>query len=192
MNLETLISANLSKAVKTLYGVDISSELLQVQSTRKEFEGDLTAVVFPILKISKKSPEQTAEDIGKYLFDNVKEISSFNVVKGFLNLTISDDYWLGRLNAISRSDDWGLLPGSGKKVMVEYSSPNTNKPLHLGHIRNNLLGWSVSKLLEFNGHEVIKVNLIDACMEKRIKRRDSLFFRFKRRSLGRQVLCYIQ
>lgn len=161
MNLETLISANLSKAVKTLYGVDISSELLQVQSTRKEFEGDLTAVVFPILKISKKSPEQTAEDIGKYLFDNVKEISSFNVVKGFLNLTISDDYWLGRLNAISRSDDWGLLPGSGKKVMVEYSSPNTNKPLHLGHIRNNLLGWSVSKLLEFNGHEVIKVNLVN-------------------------------
>ncbi|OJV18755.1 MAG: arginine--tRNA ligase [Bacteroidetes bacterium 41-46] len=161
MNLETLISENLSKAVKTLYGVDISSELLQVQSTRKEFEGDLTAVVFPILKISKRSPEQTAEDIGKYLFDNVKEISSFNVVKGFLNLTISDDYWLGRLSAISSSDDWGLLPVSGKKVMVEYSSPNTNKPLHLGHIRNNLLGWSVSKLLEFNGHEVIKVNLVN-------------------------------
>jgi arginyl-tRNA synthetase len=161
MNLELLISNKLSEAVKALYNADVSGDILQVQTTRKEFEGDLTAVVFPLLKISRKSPEQTADEIGKYLFENVKEISSYNVVKGFLNLTISDDFWINTLKIITSSENWGILPKSGKVVMVEFSSPNTNKPLHLGHIRNNLLGWSVSKLLECNGHEVIKVNLVN-------------------------------
>ncbi len=161
MNLELLISNKLSEAVKVLYGADVSGDVLQVQTTRKEFEGDLTAVVFPLLKISKKSPEQTGDEIGKYLFENVKEISSYNIVKGFLNLTISDEFWINTLKNIISSENWGILPKSGKRVMVEFSSPNTNKPLHLGHIRNNLLGWSVSKLLECNGHEVIKVNLVN-------------------------------
>ena len=161
MELELLIKQKLSEAVKNLYDSDIPLTDLQIQSTRKDFEGDLTAVVFPFLKISKKSPEITAEEIGKYLSDNVREISSYNVVKGFLNITISDDYWIDTLKLISSSPDWGVLPKSGRRVMVEFSSPNTNKPLHLGHIRNNLLGWSVSKLLECNGHEVIKVNLVN-------------------------------
>lgn len=161
MELELLIKQKLSEAVKNLYDSDIPLTDLQIQSTRKDFEGDLTAVVFPFLKISKKSPEKTAEEIGKYLSDNVREISSYNVVKGFLNITISDDYWIDRLKLISSSPDWGILSKSGRRVMVEFSSPNTNKPLHLGHIRNNLLGWSVSKLLECNGHEVVKVNLVN-------------------------------
>lgn len=161
MNLELLITEKLAEAVCNLYGTEIPLSNLQVQATRKEFEGDLTAVIFPLLKISKKSPEQTAEEIGKYLSEKVIEISSFNIVKGFLNLTISDEYWRQTLNRISVSENWGVLPKSGKKFMVEFSSPNTNKPLHLGHIRNNLLGWSVSKLLECNGHEVIKVNLVN-------------------------------
>src|SRR5574344_1601590 len=137
MELELLIKHKLGEAVKDLYNSDIPLTDLQIQSTRKDFEGDLTAVVFPFLKISKKSPEKTAEEIGKYLSDNVREISSYNVVKGFLNITISDDYWIDRLKLISSSPDWGVLPKSGRRVMVEFSSPNTNKPLHLGHIRNN-------------------------------------------------------
>jgi arginyl-tRNA synthetase len=161
MNLELLITQKLSEAIFKIYGTSVSPETLQLQATRKEFEGDLTAVIFPLLKISKKSPEQTADEIGKFLFDNVIEISSYNVVKGFLNLTVSDDYWRECLKTISSDDNWGVLPKSGKRFMVEYSSPNTNKPLHLGHIRNNLLGWSVSKLLECNGHEVVKVNLVN-------------------------------
>ena len=161
MSLEFHITNKLTEAVKVLYGYEVSGEILQVQTTRKEFEGDLTAVIFPLLKISKKSPEETGHEIGKFLFENVTEISSYNVVKGFLNLTISDEYWINSLKTIISSESWGTFPRSGKKVMVEFSSPNTNKPLHLGHIRNNLLGWSVAKLLECNGHEVIKVNLVN-------------------------------
>ena len=132
-----------------------------MQVTRKEFEGDYTLVVFPLLKISKSSPEMTGKAVGDYLKDNCPEISGYNVVKGFLNISFSEVYWHSLFKAIAASEDFGQLPATGKTIMVEYSSPNTNKPLHLGHIRNNLLGWSVAKLLETNGHSVMKVNLVN-------------------------------
>ncbi|EKD30880.1 MAG: hypothetical protein ACD_77C00459G0010 [uncultured bacterium] len=161
MNPEKLISSKLKEAVSNLYGNIPDESLFQTQATRKEFEGDITAVIFPLLKISKKSPEITSAEIGEYLISKCEEIESFNVVKGFLNLKLSNAYWLNVFNEIYIHKDWGQLPSSGKNVMVEYSSPNTNKPLHLGHIRNNLLGWSVAKLMEANGHNVLKVNLVN-------------------------------
>ena len=161
MSPEKLISSRLKEAISTLYGVNPEESALQTQATRKEFTGDITIVVFPLLKISKKSPEETSREIGEYLISNCNEIESYNVVKGFLNLKFSNDYWLDVFNQISLNKDWGQHPSSGKNVMVEYSSPNTNKPLHLGHIRNNLLGWSLAKLLEANGHKVYKVNLVN-------------------------------
>lgn len=160
-NPELLILEIAQPAVKELYQLDSTEGVIQVQATRKEFEGDITIVVFPLLKISKKSPEATAEELGAYLKERNNEIESYNVVKGFLNIKFSTKYWKNILREISVSDNFGYLPPSGRSVMVEYSSPNTNKPLHLGHIRNNLLGWSVSKLLEANGHKVIKVNLVN-------------------------------
>ena len=161
MNPEKLISSKLKDAVTNLYGNIPDESLFQTQATRKEFEGDITAVIFPLLKISKKSPDITSSEIGEYLISKCEEIESFNVVKGFLNLKLSNAYWLNVFNEIYTHKDWGQLPSSGKNVMVEYSSPNTNKPLHLGHIRNNLLGWSVAKLMEANGHNVLKVNLVN-------------------------------
>lgn len=161
MNPEKLISSILREAVSELYGQNPEESMLQTQATRKEFAGDITIVVFPLLKISKKSPEETSREIGEYLISNNNEIESYNVVKGFLNIKLSNNYWLDIFSKISLSSDWGQHPSSGKSVMVEYSSPNTNKPLHLGHIRNNLLGWSVAKLLEANGHKVYKVNLVN-------------------------------
>jgi len=161
MNPEKLISSILREAVSVLYGQNPEESMLQTQATRKEFAGDITIVVFPLLKISKKSPEETSREIGEYLISNNNEIESYNVVKGFLNIKLSNNYWLDIFSKISLSSDWGQHPSSGKSVMVEYSSPNTNKPLHLGHIRNNLLGWSVAKLLEANGHKVYKVNLVN-------------------------------
>lgn len=161
MNPEQLISVKLKEAVFNLYGQDLELNFFQTQATRKEFEGDITAVMFPLLKISKKSPEQTGSDIGSYILSTSKEIESFNVVKGFLNIKLSKEYWLNNFKTIASAPDWGQAPPSGKCVMVEFSSPNTNKPLHLGHIRNNLLGWSVAKLLEANGHSVITVNLVN-------------------------------
>ena len=161
MNPEKLISSKLREAVSVLYGQNPEESMLQTQATRKEFAGDITIVVFPLLKISKKSPEETSHGIGEYLTSNSNEIESYNVVKGFLNIKLSNNYWLDIFSKISLSKDWGQHPSSGKSVMVEYSSPNTNKPLHLGHIRNNLLGWSVAKLLEANGHKVYKVNLVN-------------------------------
>lgn len=161
MNPEKLISSKLKDAVTNLYGNIPDESLFQTQATRKEFEGDITAVIFPLLKISKKSPDITSSEIGEYLISKCEEIESFNVVKGFLNLKLSNAYWLNVFNEIYIHNDWGQLPSSGKNVMVEYSSPNTNKPLHLGHIRNNLLGWSVAKLMEANGHNVLKVNLVN-------------------------------
>lgn len=161
MNPEKLISSKLKEAVTNLYGNIPDESLFQTQATRKEFEGDITAVIFPLLKISKKSPDITSSEIGEYLISKCEEIESFNVVKGFLNLKFSNAYWLNVFNEIYIHNDWGQLPSSGKNVMVEYSSPNTNKPLHLGHIRNNLLGWSVAKLMEANGHNVLKVNLVN-------------------------------
>jgi len=149
------------QAVKELYQQEIAESVINIQETRKEFEGQVTIVVFPITKISKKSPEETATAIGEYLVANVAEITAFNVVKGFLNLSIADDYWLGLLNNELLSDDFGKVKPNGKKVMVEYSSPNTNKPLHLGHVRNNLLGYAVAELLKADGYEVFKVNLVN-------------------------------
>ncbi|MCX2483887.1 arginine--tRNA ligase [Pedobacter sp. MR2016-24] len=149
------------KGIKHLYNEEVAESLISIQDTRKEFEGQATIVVFPIVRFSKKSPEQTANDLGAYLVDNLKEVTAFNVVKGFLNLSIANDYWLDLFNNSLLQPDFGVIPSNGRKVMVEYSSPNTNKPLHLGHVRNNLLGYSVSELLKADGAEVYKVNLVN-------------------------------
>jgi arginyl-tRNA synthetase len=149
------------RAVKTLFATDISSESLGLQQTRKDFEGDVTIVVFPLTKFSKKSPEQTGTSIGGFLVKEVEAIESFNVIKGFLNLSLKNSYWLDVFYQTINQPDFGTFPANGKKVMVEYSSPNTNKPLHLGHVRNNLLGYSVAEILKANGYEVIKANLVN-------------------------------
>ncbi|MDR0296168.1 MAG: arginine--tRNA ligase [Prevotellaceae bacterium] len=156
-----LINNLIAEAVKNLYHQELSEALLQLQATRKDFTGDVTAVMFPLLKISKLSPEKTGEAIGAWIKEDCKEIESVNVVKGFLNIKLTPAFWLKQLQTIIETANYGFYPSSGKTVMVEYSSPNTNKPLHLGHIRNNLLGYSVAKLLEANGHKVIKVNLVN-------------------------------
>ncbi len=161
MNQEIFISEKVKEAVKTLYGASAEGLPIQLQATRKEFEGDVTAVMFPLLKVSRKSPEATGEEVGAWLKENTPEIESYNVVKGFLNIKISQSFWNGVFAEIASEKDFGQGAPTGKTIMVEYSSPNTNKPLHLGHIRNNLLGSSVSKLLAANGHNVIKVNLVN-------------------------------
>ncbi len=149
------------QAILELYKEEVAESVINIQETRKEFEGQATIVVFPITKISKKSPEQTATEIGEYLVAHVEDITKFNVVKGFLNLSIAESYFLNQFNEEVLAPDFGLYPSNGKKVMVEYSSPNTNKPLHLGHVRNNLLGYSVSELLKAYGYDVVKVNLVN-------------------------------
>lgn len=161
MNTENFIFEKARLAVGALYNTEVNEKMIQTQATRKEFEGDITLVTFPLLKTSRKSPEETAQQMGAWLKENCPEIESFNVIKGFLNIKFSEWFWQEILNEIYSAEDFGQLPDSGKTIMVEYSSPNTNKPLHLGHIRNNLLGWSVSKLLEANGHKVLKVNLVN-------------------------------
>ena len=155
------IVAGAIKAVKELYGQEIAENAINIQETRKEFEGQVTIVVFPIVRFSKKSPEETATDIGSYLQQNVAEVEGFNVVKGFLNLVIAESYWVDLFNKTLLRPDFLAIKPRGEKVMVEYSSPNTNKPLHLGHVRNNLLGYSVSELLKADGYDVIKVNLVN-------------------------------
>jgi len=163
MNLESILQVKTCEAIQNLYSSSVELQLIQVQQTKKEFVGDLTIVIFPLLKASKKGPEQTANEIGNYLQEKVAEISAFNVIKGFLNLEIDKSYWYSVLNTIIASQKYGFVEAnsSSKSIMVEYSSPNTNKPLHLGHIRNNLLGYSVSKILEANGYNVIKANLVN-------------------------------
>ena len=161
MNSEQFISQRVALAIESLYGATDCQQMIQIQPTRKEFEGDLTVVVFPLLRISKKSPEITAQEIGEAIKASTPEVSSFNVIKGFLNIKLSPLYWSSVINGINDDENFGQLPATGKRVMVEFSSPNTNKPLHLGHIRNNLLGWSVSQLLKANGHEVIRVSLVN-------------------------------
>ncbi len=161
MNLETYFFEKVTEAIKALYGVDVNEGLVQLQKTRKEFSGDITLVAFPLLKISKKGPEQTAEALGEYLSATNPEVSSYNVVKGFLNISMSSSFWLERMREIALQPNFGQGPDSGKTEMVEYSSPNTNKPLHLGHVRNNLLGASVSRLLKMAGHKVVQVNLVN-------------------------------
>ena len=155
------IVAGAIKAVKELYGQEIAENVINIQETRKEFEGQVTIVVFPIVRFSKKSPEETANDIGSFLQQNVAEVEGFNVVKGFLNLVIAKSYWVDLFNNTLLQPDFLAVKPRGEKVMVEYSSPNTNKPLHLGHVRNNLLGYSVSELLKADGYDVIKVNLVN-------------------------------
>ena len=161
MNPTDFLQEAIKGGLKRLYGIELPQTEIQVQATRKEFEGDYTLVVFPLLKISKKSPEATAREIGAYLEKNCPDVDSFNVIKGFLNIKLAPAFWVRVLQSIGENEDFGLLPPTGKRVMVEFSSPNTNKPLHLGHIRNNLLGWSVSQLLAANGHDVVKVNLVN-------------------------------
>ena len=162
MSIESLLTSKVIEAVKQCYGADVEAGNIQLQATRKEFAGDLTVVVFPFTRFSKKSPEETAKQLGDYLREHIDEIKDYNVVKGFLNIEISSAYWLGVLNEVAREEKYGYRKDkSGSSYMIEYSSPNTNKPLHLGHIRNNLLGWSVSEIQKANGHDVKMVNLVN-------------------------------
>ena len=149
------------QAVKELYNADILENQIALQATRKEFEGQITIVTFPVTRFSKSSPEQTGKEIGAYLQQHIAEISDFNVIKGFLNIVLSDAYWITLLNQTITAKDFAVFPANGKKLMVEYSSPNTNKPLHLGHIRNNLLGYAVAEILKAYGYDVIKANLVN-------------------------------
>ncbi|GEM68900.1 arginine--tRNA ligase [Sphingobacterium mizutaii NBRC 14946 = DSM 11724] len=160
-SIQELLIEKTVEAVNALYGAEIPASQLALQETRKEFEGQITLVVFPVTRFSKKSPEVTGNEIGTYLKENIQEISDFNVIKGFLNLSFSDDYWISLLNTTILPDSFGKYPQNGKKLMVEYSSPNTNKPLHLGHIRNNLLGYSVAEILKAYGYDVVKANLVN-------------------------------
>ena len=161
MTTEQFIAAKSVLAVKALYGTDVAESAMEVQVTRKDFEGDYTLVVFPLLRVSRQAPVATAQAIGEWLTANCPEISSFNAVQGFLNLCLSNVYWREALQEAVSQEDLGRLPSTGRRVMVEFSSPNTNKPLHLGHIRNNLLGASVSELLKAAGNEVIKSTLVN-------------------------------
>src|SRR6201986_788456 len=149
------------KAVRALYQTELNAADVKLQPTRKEFEGQVTIVTFPITKVSRKSPEQTGAEIGEFLKNEVKEIADFNVIKGFLNISLSDAYWIDKFYNEILPDDFAVFKPNGKKVMVEYSSPNTNKPLHLGHVRNNLLGYSVAEILKADGYEVVKANLVN-------------------------------
>lgn len=161
MTPELFIQLKASEAIAKLYGAEVAPETLQIQVTRKEYEGDYTLVVFPLLKISHSSPENTGNAIGQWLKDNVPEIAGYNSVKGFLNILFSTVYWNNLFSEIAVTSNFGQLSPTGKHVMVEFSSPNTNKPLHLGHIRNNLLGDSVSRLLKACGNDVSKVTLVN-------------------------------
>ena len=163
MNVESQISNSIVKAVKELYGADVTAEQAALQKTKSNFEGNVTLVVFPLLKISHKKPEDTAQDIGEYLARNCEAVADFNVVKGFLNITIASKAWLSLLNDIDKAPRFGEKTANDDSplVMIEYSSPNTNKPLHLGHVRNNLLGWSLAQIMEANGNKVVKTNIVN-------------------------------
>lgn len=163
MNIAGEISSSVIKAVKELYGADITENMVQLQKTKREFEGSLTLVVFPFLKISRQKPEATAEAIGNWLVENCEHVERFNVLKGFLNLVLAQQSWIKLLNAISADEHYGERKAGADAplVMIEYSSPNTNKPLHLGHVRNNLLGWSLAQIMEANGNRVVKTNIVN-------------------------------
>jgi arginyl-tRNA synthetase len=163
MKIENLIFSAVSNALNKLYQFDPPAGSIQLQNTRKEFVGDITLVVFPFLKISRKGPEATAAEIGEYLLSEVSEVKSFNVVKGFLNIEINDAYWINQLQEAWNDQNFGRkkVADDAELVMVEYSSPNTNKPLHLGHIRNNLLGYSIAEILKANGFKVVKTNIVN-------------------------------
>lgn len=163
MNIEQQLTADVRAAIKALYGQDVPDNLLQLQKTKREFEGHLTLVTFPLLRISRKKPEETAQEIGQYLQENSDAVAAFNVVKGFLNLVVAPQKWVELLEVIDADDHYGFVKPTEASplVMIEYSSPNTNKPLHLGHVRNNLLGWSLSQIMEANGNRVVKTNIVN-------------------------------
>lgn len=163
MKIEQQLTAAVVAALQALYGQEVSEAQIQLQKTKKEFEGHLTLVVFPFLRISKKKPEDTAQEIGQYLKEHTDLVADFNVIKGFLNLTIAESQWIELLNDIHSHEQYGFIAPAADAplVMIEYSSPNTNKPLHLGHVRNNLLGWSVSQIAEANGNRVVKTNIVN-------------------------------
>ena len=163
MKIEQQLAASVSAALHHLYGQEVAADTIQLQKTKREFEGHLTLVVFPYLKMSRKKPEETAQEIGQYLMDNSGMVAAFNVVKGFLNLTIASDCWVALLGDINADARYGLTAPteSSPLVMIEYSSPNTNKPLHLGHVRNNLLGWAIAQIAEANGNRVVKTNIVN-------------------------------
>ncbi|KAA6351612.1 Arginine--tRNA ligase [termite gut metagenome] len=163
MNIETQLTSSIIKGIKALYGQAVTQEQVQLQKTKKEFEGHLTLVIFPFLKISKKSPEQTAQEMGEYLQTNEPAVATFNVIKGFLNLTVTSQIWIKLLNNLYTATQYGTVQATDTSplVMIEYSSPNTNKPLHLGHVRNNLLGNALVNILTANGNKVIKTNIVN-------------------------------
>ena len=163
MNIEQKLVSSVIGGLKALYGQDVPEKMVQLQKTKREFEGSLTLVVFPFLKISRKKPEDTAQDLGEYIKQNCDAIADFNVVKGFLNLVIDSKAWIGLLNEMNSNPKFGEKPVTENSplVMIEYSSPNTNKPLHLGHVRNNLLGWSLAQIMEANGNRVVKTNIVN-------------------------------
>lgn len=163
MNIEQQLTADVRTAIKALYGQEVPDNLLQLQKTKREFEGHLTLVTFPLLRISRKKPEETAQEIGQYLQENSDAVAAFNVVKGFLNLVVAPQKWVELLEVIDADDHYGFVKPTEASplVMIEYSSPNTNKPLHLGHVRNNLLGWSLSQIMEANGNRVVKTNIVN-------------------------------
>ncbi len=162
-SIESILSQPVAKAIETLFGTPVDPQSITFQRTNPQFEGDITLVVFPYVKMARKGPEQTAQALGEHLANSVAEVERFNVVKGFLNLVLTDDFWKAQFNEIARSEAFGTKKAAANAplVIVEYSSPNTNKPLHLGHIRNNLLGYSVSEILKADGNRVMKVNLVN-------------------------------
>ena len=163
MNIEEVITSSVRNAVQALYGADVPENQIQLQKTKKEFEGHLTLVVFPFLRLSRQKPKETAEAIGAWLLANEPAIEKYNVIKGFLNLSIASAYWVKLLNVIQSDAQYGIIPSdeSSPLVMIEYSSPNTNKPLHLGHVRNNLLGWALSNVIKANGNRVVRTNIVN-------------------------------
>src|SRR5690606_27823574 len=161
MNIQNQIIKFTRAAVTELYAAELPESQITVQETRKEFEGSFTLVTFPIVRFSKKSLEETGQELGEFLKSKIPYISDFNIIKGFLNLVLTPEYWFGRLQNEISEPNYGFFPSNGRRLMVEYSSPNTNKPLHLGHVRNNLLGYSVAEILKAYGYDVIKVNLVN-------------------------------
>ena len=162
MTLEQSLSSLVKAAVKSLYDIEATDAQIQLQKTRPEFEGNITLVVFPFVKLARKAPAQTASEIGEWLLANGEGlVAKYNAVQGFLNLSISDAFWINQLTTIDADANYGRMPDRNQLMMVEYSSPNTNKPLHLGHVRNNLLGYSIAKIQEANGWKVVKTNIVN-------------------------------